>query len=197
MTMTVRESDVPVTLVPLPTVPMTWEQWLAFEPEEGTGHYELVEGVPVVTPPESILNAWAVTRLARLLMDATDEYACLASSGIRTKGEPRSTGRQPDLLVVSTESIRDALYFAGEEVLLAVECVSAGSSDERDWVTKRSEYARAGVQAYLVVDRTRGQLVLFDEIVDGVYSRRHEGDPQVTLRLGDHRIPVRLDQLVD
>lgn len=99
--------------------------------------------------------------------------------------------------MVRRESIRDASYFAGEEVLLAVECVSPRSSDERDWVTKRAEYARAGVAAYLVVDRARGQLVLFDEIIAGVYSRRQEADPDVTLRLGDHRIPVRLDQLVD
>lgn len=196
MTMTVR--DHALDPAPVPAVPMTWEQWLAFEPEDGAGRYELVEGVPVVTPPESALNHWAVMQLgARILAATAREFAPMANAGIRTKGEPASTGRQADLLVVSREAVRETLYFAGEEVVLAVECVSVGSSDERDWVTKRAEYARVGVQAYLVVDRARGQLVLFDEIVDGVYSRRQEADPQVTLRLGRHRIPVSLDQLVD
>lgn len=202
MTMTVRESGAaapvePPALMPIPAEPMTWEQWLAFEPVEGSGRYELVEGVPVVSPSESFLNVRAAMRVARLLLEFEDEYECFPNAGIRTAGEPAATGRQPDLLVMRKGSVPDSSYVAGDEVVLAVECVSAGSSDERDWVTKRAEYARAGVRAYLVIDRGRGQIVLFDRIVDGRYSRRTDGDPEVTLELGEHRIPVRLDQLVD
>lgn len=203
MTMSVHETAVDAAPaerpepMPIPAQPMTWQQWLAFEPEEGTGRYELVQGVPVVTPPESFPNVRAAMRVARLLVGVEGEYECFPNAGIRTTGEPASTGRQPDLLVARKESVPDSSYIAGEKVVLAVECVSSGSSDERDWVTKRAEYAGAGVQAYLVIDRSRGQLVLFDEIVDGRYSRRHDGDPAVTLTLGEHRIEVRLDQLVD
>ena len=204
MTMTVRESALASTAggpalqpvpVPVPFEPMTWEQWLAFDPGDDT-RYELVEGVPVMSPPEALWNIRAAMRLARLLRVVEDAYELLPNAGIRTKGEPASTGGEADLLVVRREDVRDAVYLSGPEVVLAVECVSAGSSDEKDWVTKRAEYAHVGVRAYLVIDRVRGQLVLFDGIVDGVYSRRQDAAPQVTLEIGDYRIPVRLDQLL-
>lgn len=205
MTMTARESaaaprasDAPWRPAPMPVEPMTWEQWLEFDPTSDVdARYELVEGVPVMSPPEALWNIRAAMHLVRLLRDLEGEFDCYPNAGIRTKGEPASTGREPDLLVIRTESFRDTVYLSGHEVVLAVECVSAGSSDERDWVTKRAEYARAGVEAYLVVDRARGQLVLFDQIVDGVYSRRQDADPEVTVEIGEHRIAVRLDQLLE
>ena len=203
MTMSVRESaresaadalrHVPE---PMPVEPMTWEEWLAFDPGDDT-RYELVEGVPVVTPPESVLNRWAAQRLQELMAPARGSFVWLTNAGIEIKRDPTPTGREADLVVVRKESLRDTSYFRGDEVVLAVECVSAGSSDEKDWVTKRAEYARVGVRAYLVIDRARGQLVLFDEIVDGVYSQRQDADPEVTIELGDHHIPVRLDQLLE
>ncbi|GAB96428.1 Uma2 family endonuclease [Kineosphaera limosa] len=200
MTMTVRESTLDPapqrSPEPIPAEPMTWEQWLAFDPDNDT-RYELVQGVPVMTRPKSALNAWAAERLTQQLAAAGIEFRWLRHGGIEIQRDPKPTGREADLLVVRKESLRDTSYFSGDEVVLAVECVSAGSSDERDWVTKREEYARVGVNAYLVVDRVRGQLVLFDRIVDGMYSRRQDADPEVTLELGEHRIAVRLDQLLE
>ncbi len=203
MTMTVRDSALASANggsaqqpVPVPVEPMTWDEWLAFDPGDDT-RYELVEGVPVVTPPESVLNRWAAHRLQELMTPARGSLVWLTNAGIEIKRDPKPTGREADLVVVRKESLRETSYFRGDEVVLAVECVSAGSSDEQDWVTKRGEYARVGVRAYLVIDRARGQLVLFDEIVDGAYSRRQDADPEVTIELGDHRIPVRLEQLLE
>lgn len=203
MTMTVRDSALASANggsaqqpVPVPFEPMTWEEWLAFDPGDDT-RYELVEGVPVVTPPESVLNRWAAQRLQELMTPARGSWVWLTNAGIEIKRDPEPTGREADLVVVRKESLRETSYFRGDEVVLAVECVSAGSSDEQDWVTKRGEYARVGVRAYLVIDRARGQLVLFDEIVDGAYSRRQDADPEVTIELGDHRIRVRLEQLLE
>ena len=38
--------------VPVPVEPMTWDEWLAFDPGDDT-RYELVEGVPTMSPGES------------------------------------------------------------------------------------------------------------------------------------------------
>lgn len=183
-------------LTPVSDEPLTWEQWLAFDPGDEAGSYELVQGIPVMSPPESLQNLMAVNRLALLLAPVQGDFRWLAQAGIATKDEPAPTGRQADLVVIRTPAAITGSYLAGRDVLLAVEVVSSGSSDERDWVTKRAECAQAGVSAYLVVDRARGQLVLFDQTVDGVYSRRQDAAPEVTLEIGDHRIPVRLDQLL-
>ena len=72
------------------------------------------------------------------------------------------------------------------------------TSVERDLVTKRREYAEAGIPAYLVVDlrSPEGELTLYGERgEDGRYVDVAP-DQAVVIRLGDVEIPVTVDDLL-
>ena len=61
--------------------------------------------------------------------------------------------REPDIVLLRDRdsSLRQENFWDGAD--LAVEIVSQGREDrERDLVTKRTEYARAGIQEYWIVD---------------------------------------------
>lgn len=65
-------------------------------------------------------------------------------------------------------------------------------------MTKRHEYARAGIPAYLLVDvrGPRPTVVLFDRIVDGAYATPDTDGTQATLRIGQHTIHLAASELV-
>lgn len=76
---------------------------------------------------------------------------------------PHLTVRQPDLVVVRSElAAHDRLP---EPPLLAVEVISPGSF-ERDAVTKRSEYARAGLDDYWIADPATGEVFMYQRVGD-------------------------------
>jgi len=61
--------------------------------------------------------------------------------------------REPDIILLCdrNSSLRQENFWDGAD--LTVEIVSQGREDrERDLVTKRTEYARAGIQEYWIVD---------------------------------------------
>lgn len=113
--------------------------------------YEVVDGQPVVSPSPGGAHQRCVRALLLLLHEACPPgHEVMVAPWDWVLWElPRLTVRQPDLVVV-----RSGLA-AGPRLttapLLAVEVLSEGSF-ERDAVTKRSEYAEAGLDDYWVVD---------------------------------------------
>ncbi|WP_236029308.1 Uma2 family endonuclease [Paractinoplanes lichenicola] len=105
------------------------------------------------TSPEGVLSVWPVadfehaqiaSRLfAWLLMTGWPAEQILQVAGIRVPGSERDGGRIPDISVWS-ESPPRAVWLDVTELLLAVEIVSPGS-EAMDEVTKRREYASAGI----------------------------------------------------
>lgn len=137
--------------------------------------YELVEGVPTMTPGESWLNRTVATALASLLRSAGGAWA-VGTDGEVTLSEVPATVRLPDVVVARSAKPSDRAglpenRLLASEVLFVAEVVSP-SSVERDLVTKRREYAAAGIPSYLVVDLRYepGELTLYvDRDEDGRY----------------------------
>lgn len=168
---------------------MTIEEWMTLDVER---RVELVQGVPVMSPFESAGNISAAMRLFSMI-DAQG-LPCYPQLGIRWGTSRRATVRFPDVVVVRGRVDPDEFAVAPREVLLAVEVVSP-SSTERDWLTKRDEYAAQGIPAYLVIDRRAGLLALFDQIVDGRYVDVEQTE-SVILRIGEHTTPLQAADLL-
>lgn len=171
---------------------MSLREWDRLDLE---GAAELVQGVPVMSPSEVFIERLTSSRTTVALsqvpgVDVVQEMDVLISDD----GQ-RPTVRCPDLVVVEAGVVGDVPRLQPADVLLVVEIVSE-SSGERDWVTKRREYAAAGIPAYLVIDRHQGRLALFDRLVDGRYVDPTSHGPSVSVRLGDESVEVALDDLL-
>lgn len=122
-------------------------------PEDNSHRYELQEGVLIVSPRANSLHQ----RVQRRLMDVLNgqlppEWEAVADVEIVTiPGYPANV-RVPDVVVVREDLVSAAVpRFAAEDVLLAVEIISPGSS-QTDTVLKPVEYAKAGIPHYWVID---------------------------------------------
>ncbi len=99
------------------------------------------------------------------------------SSGFVVRALPTGNGREPDVVVFTSRN-RDRFkrtFFDGPPDII-VEVVS-DESVERDYVTKRREYERAGVAEYWIIDPRPGhEDALFLVLRDGVYAEVPAGD---------------------
>ena len=134
-----------MTSVHLPR-PLTLEDWDAL-PEDNSAHFELQEGVLIVTPRPLRPHARAVFRIAKQLDDqGPDDLETIIEFEICVDAAYPATVRIPD--VVITCKVGSERRLDGSDVLVAIEVVSPGSK-RTDTVTKRSEYAEARDRALL------------------------------------------------
>ena len=90
---------------------------------------------------------------------------------IRVPGPDGVGGRIPDL-TVWRRPVPKAVRLTVADLLLVVEIMSPGS-ETMDEVTKRREYARAGIPQYWVVERDSAQTVtLYRRDAGGGYAER-------------------------
>ncbi len=164
--------------------------------------YELVEGVPTMTPGESAFNRSVGVALASLLHLQRPTHVLVGTDvDITLREVPSATVRRPDVAVYSRQAALAAregvARLPASEVLFVAEVVSA-SSVERDLVTKRREYAQARIPTYLIVDlRTHpGQLTMYTAVDTHGHYRDVTPAPMVTLELGDQLIPIALTDLL-
>lgn len=117
-------------------------------PDEGN-RYEIVDGSLLVSPPPAVLHAFAVASSVRLLQDfAPREFIVLpAGPGVQMS---RSL-YIPDAVVIDATVDASERVIAVSNVRLAVEVLSP-TNRATDLVTKRAEYAAAGIPSYWVVD---------------------------------------------
>ena len=157
-----------MSIAEAPVATLTIEQWYELYRDHEGGRCELVRGHAIMTPTEASQNSNAIRRLTTSLDAALGEvWAPLTAVSVRTGGGVLATVRVPDLLVLRAECIGPDWRIDPRDVALVVEVVSP-SSVETDWVTKRGEYAAAGIPNYLIVDvRTPGEprLWLFNEVL--------------------------------
>lgn len=162
--------------------------------------YELVEGVPTMAPGESPKNRTAGTLLAGLLNADRREWIAVTDLDVTLASGSRPTVRRPDVVLVRPQTARRSQgpwRVEAAEVLLVAEIVSP-SSLERDLVTKRREYATAGIPAYLVVDlRTEpGALTLYDRRdAIGQYAQTSTSG-SVSVTIDGHRVNVQVSDLL-
>ncbi len=161
--------------------------------------YELVEGVPTMAPGESPRNRIAGTLLAGVLNAGRRRWIAGTDLDVTLAGDPAPTVRRPDVVLVRPEvGRRDGSgRVDAADVVLVAEVVSP-SSVERDFVTKRREYAQVGIPAYLVVDlrAESGTLTLY-ELVDarGTYEVSQSGSA-VTVTIDGHPVAIEVDDLL-
>src|SRR3954469_24341336 len=127
------------------------------------------EGVLSVMPPPGYAHAIIATRLMVWLATAGIPADRIAQAvGLRIPGPRGLGGRIPDLVVWS-KAQADGVWLPVADVLLVVEIVSPGSEGV-DTVTKRNEYAAAGIPRYWTVDQDAPQTVTMHRLDDNEYQ---------------------------
>jgi Uma2 family endonuclease len=135
------------------------------------------EGILFVMPPPDSEHAIIASRLfAWLIRAGWPPEQVLQAAGIRIPGPEVDGGRIPDLTVWRVRPSQ-AVWLPVTDLLLVVEIISAGSSSI-DAVTKREEYAAAGVPRYWVVDRDSANTVTLYTLTD---ARTYERTAQMPL----------------
>ncbi len=115
--------------------------------------FEVVDGLPLMTPSEHADNVDAITRLLSRLRDVLgDEWSYQPGTSIRIAGEPLLTYRNPDLSLLRPDAPRST-PLDPSHVELVVEALSPSTRRE-DLGRKRRDYASVGIPNYLVIDRS-------------------------------------------
>jgi Uma2 family endonuclease len=135
--------------LPIPRELMTLDEWDAL-PEDNSAHYELQEGVLVVSPKPARRHQLAVTRLAAQMEPQVPlDWDVVPDFEVVVQAEGPATVRAPDLVMVRAEGPENRVP-AGD-VLLAVEVIPPGSR-LIDTHMKPFEYSEVGNLHYWVVD---------------------------------------------
>jgi Uma2 family endonuclease len=153
---------------------VTLDDLAAMNAADPNGHrYETSpEGVLSVMPPPDSEHAMIASRLfAWFIMAGWPADQLLQVAGIRIPGPDGDGGRIPDVSVWQKPPPR-GVWLAVADLLLVIEIMSPGS-EALDEVTKRREYASAGIPQYWVVDRGSAQTVtLYRLASDDTYVER-------------------------
>ncbi|MEU7996427.1 Uma2 family endonuclease [Micromonospora sp. NPDC049060] len=130
------------------------------------------EGVLSIMPPPGYAHAIIATRLMVWLAQGGVPADRIAQAvGLRIPGRGGGVGgRIPDLVVWS-KAQSDGVWLPAGDVLLVVEIVSPGS-EGTDTVTKRGEYATAGIPQYWIVEQDPAQTVTMHTLDGEVYDVR-------------------------
>lgn len=117
--------------------------------------FELADGQVEILPVPSERHQLIVASLYRALFQFAEprQLGLVLFSGIRVRTAPNRM-REPDLAFLSAANSGRRSNQCWDGADLVVEVVSSDDPD-RDWVTKRQEYARTGIQEYWIVDPGR------------------------------------------
>jgi Uma2 family endonuclease len=106
---------------------MTLEEYDAL-PEDNSAHYELQEGILVVSPRPAKKHQQALARLSgQIESQLPPEWECVIDFEVVVRGEQPVILRAPDLVVVSVDAPENRVH--ADEVRLAVEIISPVSRD--------------------------------------------------------------------
>ena len=130
------------------------------------------EGVLSIMPPPGYAHAIFATRIMAWLFAADLPADRIAQAvGLQIPGRDGGLGgRIPDLIVWS-KGQADGVWLPVADVLLAVEIISPGSEGV-DTVTKRNEYAAAGIPQYWIVGQDPAQSVTMHRLDGDQYAVR-------------------------
>ncbi len=129
--------------------------------EDDQVHWELQEGILVMSPSPKPRHMRLGGRLFNQVDEQLpDELVAVPDVDIDLQLVPEdgpATVRRPDLVVVDSSEYRRVEAEGGvlraSAVQVVVEIVSPGSR-RTDYITKRSEYAEAGIPHYWIIDLT-------------------------------------------
>ena len=163
--------------------PVSWEEWLALGVTEE--RYEVVDGRLQVSATPTRTHQFVAANLTVLLSQAARPHGIVIVPDVDWKlwEEPRLQVRRPDLIAVPADDIET------QHPLLAVEILSPGNRGT-DLIDKVSEYAKAGLDVYWIVEPEDGpEVVVYhrrgSELVE---VRRYSGDQEL---IEESPFPVR------
>ncbi len=144
---------------------MSLDDWRALG-EDSVGRSELQEGVLIVSPSPLPRHQKAGFGLGmQVFPQLPDEFELVPDVDVVIEEKFPPTVRRPDLVV---RQVSSASRITADQVLLVVEILSPGTR-RQDLVTKRSEYADAGIPHYWIVDLDSGPSVEALRLEDGAY----------------------------
>jgi Uma2 family endonuclease len=168
-----------------PPKPLTFEEFAALGLD---GAYELVNGNLEELVPFSTLHAWTGGRIFRELDPYFEARDPEGYWGVELDIPTIPFfGRRPDFVYYSAADAASNIDWAARRAVgpptLVVEVLSE-DDEERDLVTKREEYARAGIPHYWILDPQR-RTALTLALRDGRYevAGEFEGDAVLTSEL--------------
>ncbi len=165
--------------------PMTLEEYLSYDDGTDT-RYELIDGILVEMSAESDINIVIATFLIVMLAQAAPYYCIRKGTEIVVEGS-RANTRIPDLLVLSEEGAdrlagkrRSLITLDMPAPRLVVEVVSSSDTDkqsrERDYTSKRQEYAQRDISEYWIVDPIADVIVVLNLMEDSYQAQEFTGD---------------------
>lgn len=166
-----------------------WQTWKAMELPEGY-QAEVIEGSIEVSPTGRRRHMVLINRLRRALEAYLEgqDYAVWHDGNVIH----RRKCWIPDLFVAPADpdEIPDEedLGVDAAGVVMVVEVVSPGLRDvERDRIRKRREYARAGIELYVLIDDFDGE---------GTVSLLTSPDSKKAIYTDEHRVPYGADAVI-
>jgi Uma2 family endonuclease len=152
--------------------PVTFDEFIAWYPENTTVHYELRRGVIVEMPKprgeHSEVAGFSYEELAFEIRRAKLPYFIPKECVIKRSDD---TGYEPDVVVLDREATMNELRWKkestiehGASVKLAIEVVSTNWQD--DYETKMTDYEAIGIPEYWIIDYA------------GLGGTRHIGKPK-------------------
>jgi Uma2 family endonuclease len=126
---------------------------------------EMIEGNIHVTPPANGEHEEMVSEVAEqvVLRRGDRELRPYTGVGLLIRGSSPTGKVVPDLVVAPKGSFADSLEYHDPAPVLLVAEVTSDSTAGNDRVKKLRGYARAGIPAYLLIDREAGRAVLCTE----------------------------------
>jgi Uma2 family endonuclease len=132
---------------------------------------EFNDGMIEVLPVPSIVHQLVLAWFVKLLDAFVERRGKVLVSGYKLRVDSRlAKHRDPDVMYLTHEQLRRAGEQFSETAEVVAEIVSPDDPD-RDYVTKRAEYATAGVAEYWILDPT-AQRILVLGLEGGVYVQR-------------------------
>ncbi|MCE7007894.1 Uma2 family endonuclease [Kibdelosporangium philippinense] len=170
------------------------DEWDAL-PEDNSRHYELVEGVLIVTPKPLPTHQRAAQRLAYWLDEQLpDGMTAVIDIEVTVAADFPPIVRAPDVTIAySTAVDQGTARISAADVLCAIEIVSPGSK-RTDRLVKPVEYAEAGIPAYWLVDLDAPVSLLPHSLSDSCYHAADEVTDTFSIDF-PAPITIRLDDL--
>jgi Uma2 family endonuclease len=166
-----------------------------FPPDEGT--YEMRDGWVLMSPWHGLDHEIIIENAKAALRSAVDQAGIKArviTPRIATPDGTRNS-RIPDIAIVDAEALAADMragrkYLTGG-VLLVVEVVSPDRAAE-DHIAKVTDYARAGIEWYWLVDTDPDLTVTVLRLIGTTYVRHMAAGAGETLSISEP-FPVRID----
>jgi Uma2 family endonuclease len=155
--------------VPPPPAPVSWDDFLAWAPENW--RVEWVAGEIIEMPPahEDHQDSGLFLATFLLLYIQRHRLGRIFHAPFLMRLPQKPSGREPDLLFVKTEHIgRINPTYVDGPADLAVEIVSPDSV-HRDYREKLAEYEAAGIPEYWIVDPRQKAAIFYQLGDDGMY----------------------------